>query len=193
MMRLCSWQIGFCHSSAIVQITLRSVKFWLSFSQADCFGDLWNETFLLSCNVSYAFEIILYLYYWYIISSWNQMSFLQSIPISMRITVNPNFNEHYSQSQFQCALQSIPISMRITVNPNFNAHYSQSQFQCSLQSIPISMRITVNPNFNAHYSQSKFQCPLQSIPISMRITVNPNFNAHYSQSQLITDIKHYCI
>jgi hypothetical protein len=174
MMRLCSWQISFCHSPATVRITLRSVKFLLSFSQADCFSDLWNETFLLSRNVLYAFEVILYLYYWYFIALGTKWA-------------------SYSETGFQCALQSIPISIHITVNPNFNVHCSQSQFQRALQSIPISMRITVNPNFNAHYSQSKFQCTLQSIPISMHITVNPNFNAHYSQSQLITDITHYCI
>jgi len=77
MIRPCSWHIGFCRCPAIVLITFRSVKFCLSFGQADGFGVLWNETFLLSHNVSYAFEVILYLFYWYFISSWNQMSFLQ--------------------------------------------------------------------------------------------------------------------
>jgi hypothetical protein len=85
-----SWHISFCHCPAFVQITFRSVMFWLSFSQADCFGVLWNVTFLLSHNVLYACEVILHLYYWYFVSSWNQMSFLQWNWIWTRITVNPN-------------------------------------------------------------------------------------------------------
>jgi hypothetical protein len=56
--RQCGWQVWLPHSSAIMQITVSSVKPCLSLNGVDCICFLWNETLFPSSYVFYASENI---------------------------------------------------------------------------------------------------------------------------------------
>jgi hypothetical protein len=46
------------HSPAAAQITLSSVKLYLSLSEVDCYCALWNEILLQSLNAFYASKTV---------------------------------------------------------------------------------------------------------------------------------------
>jgi hypothetical protein len=94
-----SWQVGFLHSHAIMQITLSSVNLW-TWNKVDCSGALSNNTLLQSHlhhfrqspNVFHTSknvctlvknnfrlfvlsEDISYFYIWLFLSSWNKQTF----------------------------------------------------------------------------------------------------------------------
>ena len=86
------WQVSVLHYTAVVQITLNSVKLRISLIESDCCCTLWNET-LPSFNVFYASKKVYcikdklsyfirflgyFIYFWYFVNSWTCASYVEN-------------------------------------------------------------------------------------------------------------------